>query len=85
MQANAVLEFWFSEAGFDKWYNGADAFDAEIRTRFAELTTKIAAEIKQGKTYGWPSEPLPMPGMMGLGPANMGAGLQKVLQCVLRS
>ncbi len=75
MQANAVLEFWFSEAGFDKWYNGADAFDAEIRPYFAEFTTKIAVEIKQGKTHGWQSEPSPMPGVMGLGLANMGAGI----------
>ena len=31
-----VLSFWLDEVGPDGWYNGSDALDAEIRTRFEE-------------------------------------------------
>ena len=43
-----ILAFW-REAGRDRWYERDDAFDAEIRRRFAALWRKAAA----GELASW--------------------------------
>lgn len=40
-----VLSFWFEEAGQDRWFNGGEAFDAEIHARFGPLHERVAAEF----------------------------------------
>ncbi|MFN3626637.1 MAG: DUF924 family protein, partial [Parvibaculum sp.] len=46
-----VLDFWFA-AGPEKWFAKNDAFDAEIKRRFAE-TYRMASE---GKLDSWANE-----------------------------
>ena len=41
--AGAVLEFWFEERCRKLWFERNEAFDAEIRERFAELVSTAAA------------------------------------------
>ena len=53
MQAGEVIKFWFESSGSEKWYNGGDAFDAEIRTRFEPVTLSSAAHYKQYDTHEW--------------------------------
>jgi uncharacterized protein (DUF924 family) len=44
-EAAAVIEFWFAERCQPLWFAREDAFDAEIRAAFAELTEAAAAGI----------------------------------------
>ena len=57
MQATAVIKFWFESTGPDKWYNGGDAFDAEIRKRFEDFCLQTAAHYKQCGTHEWEENP----------------------------
>lgn len=50
--ASDILTFWRS-AGYDKWFNKNDAFDASIRERF--LATYEAAAA--GRLNGWEKTP----------------------------
>ena len=50
---NDILDFWFKEAGAQKWYNGGDAFDAEIRSRFETQTIETAAELRKSGKHEW--------------------------------
>lgn len=49
VSAQEVLDFWFDPATEEKWFNGGDAFDAEIRKRFYE--TWLAA--CRGELFQW--------------------------------
>ena len=51
-----ILGFWFNEAGARKWYNGGDAFDAEIRARFEDFTIRTAAEMRDKGEHVWEGE-----------------------------
>ncbi|WP_439102934.1 DUF924 family protein [Congregibacter sp.] len=51
--AEAVLEFWFEEAGANRWFKQSDAFDALCRERF--LPTLEAARL--GECWEWRSSP----------------------------
>lgn len=46
-----VLEFWFNEAGKQKWFVKDDSFDDEIRQRFGRLVKQAGA----GECYSWRS------------------------------
>ncbi len=48
MTPQDILDFWFTEAGPEKWYKKDEVFDAELRARFLEIHTQIV----QG-TDGW--------------------------------
>ena len=41
-----ILKFWYEEAGPERWYQNNDAFDAEIRRRFEDISIKNAANLK---------------------------------------
>ena len=43
-----ILAFW-REAGYDRWYNKDDAFDAEVRHRYLDLWQKAGA----GELSAW--------------------------------
>lgn len=53
MSPNEVLEFWFVVSGPEKWYNGGDGFDAEIRQKFETTSVEFAATFKKTKTHEW--------------------------------
>ena len=38
-----VLTFWFVENGREQWFQKDDAFDSEMRRRFADLQVRAAA------------------------------------------
>ena len=48
-----ILEFWFAQAGPEKWYVKSDAFDAEIRSKFEEACIDAAYLMKRDKTHDW--------------------------------
>jgi uncharacterized protein (DUF924 family) len=52
-----ILDFWFVEAGKKKWYNGGDAFDAEIRTRFEDFSLDAATQLRSRGTHDWENAP----------------------------
>lgn len=54
---DTILDFWFVKAGSQKWYNGGDAFDAEIRARFEDFTIRTAAEMRKSNDHDWEAEP----------------------------
>lgn len=37
MTPDAILAFWFDDAGPARWFGGGTAFDAQVRRRFAKL------------------------------------------------
>jgi uncharacterized protein (DUF924 family) len=41
--SNDVLQFWFEEAGAERWFNKDSAFDETVRSRFLALHTMLAA------------------------------------------
>lgn len=47
--AEIILDFWFGEAGPDKWWKKDSAFDFEIKARFGALMEDAAA----GKLDAW--------------------------------
>jgi uncharacterized protein (DUF924 family) len=53
IRPDTILAFWFDEAGPKKWYNGGDAFDAEIRARFEGFTIATAADIRRDNWHDW--------------------------------
>ncbi|PCI53136.1 MAG: hypothetical protein COB36_13645 [Alphaproteobacteria bacterium] len=57
MQPDDILHFWFEGSGPQKWYNGGDAFDADIRTRFELFCTEAAALIKRTSHHDWEASP----------------------------
>lgn len=52
--ARDVLDFWFVQAGPDRWFGGDAGFDAEIRARFLTLQEAAAA----GQLDDWAGTPL---------------------------
>ncbi len=46
--APAVLDFWFSEVGKDRWFAKDAALDAEIARRFATLRNGVLASCAEG-------------------------------------
>lgn len=52
-QAKAILDFWFKESDSSKWFNGGDAFDAEITSRFSDVFEKAIS----GGLASWQDEP----------------------------
>lgn len=53
MTPDAILEFWFKVSGPKKWFNGGDAFDAELRLNFEAFSVEMVAEFKKMKTHIW--------------------------------
>lgn len=49
MTPQTVLAFWFDEANRPFWFAKSDAFDAAIRSRFADLWRQAA----QAELFGW--------------------------------
>lgn len=49
----AVLRFWFEEAGPERWWQADPAFDEAIRARFAATHARAA----QGELHGWRAQP----------------------------
>lgn len=43
-----ILNFWFVEAGPKTWYKKSDAFDAEIRMKFENISIDLAAKASKG-------------------------------------
>ena len=54
---DTILTFWFDEAGPKKWYNGGDAFDADIRSRFEDFTISTAAQLRRDGRHEWEAAP----------------------------
>jgi len=52
-EAHLVYEFWFEEAGPDKWWQKDADFDYEIKARFGYLAEQAAA----GELDHWAGEP----------------------------
>lgn len=46
--ASPVLDFWFDEAGPNRWFAKDDAFDAGIAGRFGELRDEVVASDAAG-------------------------------------
>ncbi|NNC36318.1 MAG: DUF924 domain-containing protein [Acidimicrobiales bacterium] len=57
IEPDSILDFWFEEAGPKKWYNGGDAFDAEIRSRFESFTIETAAKLRRDGQHKWEDDP----------------------------
>ena len=51
--ADDILRFWFEEAGSNKWYQKSDAFDAEIRSRFEDISMELAGELSRKSVHKW--------------------------------
>ena len=51
-----ILDFWFDEAGPEKWYKKSYAFDAEVRHRFEDISNQIAARLKR-PPHKWENSP----------------------------
>lgn len=49
MNAQQILDFWFSPESEPYWFAKSDAFDAQIRTQFLPLWQQAAA----GELYAW--------------------------------
>lgn len=45
------------EAGSKKWYNGGDAFDGEVRSRFEDFTIETAAKLRRDGQHEWEGNP----------------------------
>lgn len=51
---NKLLDFWFNEAGRDKWFEKDSNFDQMLTDRFGEMLKQAAA----AELYSWRSSPL---------------------------
>ena len=49
MNAQQILDFWFSPESEPYWFAKSDAFDAQIRTQFFTIWQQAAA----GELYAW--------------------------------
>ncbi|OSI35247.1 hypothetical protein BV913_05480 [Neisseria dumasiana] len=49
MTPKTVLDFWFDEQNRPFWFSKSDEFDAEIRSRFADVWRQAA----YSELYGW--------------------------------
>ena len=56
--ANDILDFWFEQAGPQKWYARSDAFDADIRAKFEPFSIHTAAQLKQHGKHDWQEDPV---------------------------
>ena len=52
-----ILQFWFEDAGPKKWYQKSDAFDAEIRARFEDMSMELAAKLSRKPPHDWEQSP----------------------------
>lgn len=50
---DAILDFWFQDAGPSHWFNASDAFDARVRREFEPTAIDLAAELASGKVHPW--------------------------------
>ncbi len=57
MQPDHILDFWFEQAGPDKWYRQSDAFDADIRARFEDFSIGAAALLATKGVHDWQDGP----------------------------
>jgi len=53
-----IIDFWYDQAGPQKWYQQSDAFDAEIRRRFETISIDAAACLKKDGHHPWEEAPL---------------------------
>ncbi len=51
--SDAILTFWFKEAGPEKWYGGGPDFDADIAARFKDIATALADELEREGQSRW--------------------------------
>jgi uncharacterized protein (DUF924 family) len=57
---STILDFWFKEAGAKKWYNGGDAFDAQVRNKFEDFAIDAAAQLRQSGHHDWEDKAEPL-------------------------
>jgi len=57
VQPDHILDFWFEQAGPEKWYARSDAFDADIRARFEDFSISAAALLTTTGGHDWQDEP----------------------------
>lgn len=57
MQPDDILQFWFTQAGAQKWYNGGADFDASIRELFEDFSVQTAAHVKKYHSHEWEQQP----------------------------
>jgi len=55
--AKDVLNFWFEEAGPEKWYKKDEAFDRLVADRFGGLIDEFALGIEAGGRAPWEGDP----------------------------
>lgn len=55
MTPDAVLSFWFDEAGPKRWFGGGPAFDAEVRRRFGKLAHDYRT-MRSVRDHAWLDE-----------------------------
>lgn len=56
MTPEDILNFWFVQSGPKMWFAKSDAFDADIRRRFEEVSIRIAAKCAEG-LHKWEARP----------------------------
>ena len=57
MQADEILDFWFSPENQPYWYAAQDAFDAAIRAKFEQVAIDIALILQSRKYHEWEDNP----------------------------
>lgn len=78
--AEELLAFWFAERAKKLWFERSDAFDEEIRSRFAGL----AAEAARGALAPWeeaPKSALALVILLDQFPRNMHRGRAEAFAC----
>jgi uncharacterized protein (DUF924 family) len=50
---DAILDFWFKDAGPTHWFQASDAFDARVRREFEITAVDLAAGFSRGKPHPW--------------------------------
>lgn len=54
--AQDILTFWFNETPKKNWFQATAAFDSEIRQRFENTATNLAAELSKKKPHAWEAQ-----------------------------
>ncbi len=56
MTPDAILSFWFDEAGPERWFGGGPEFDAEVRRRFGPLAHSFRT-TRTVREHAWLAQP----------------------------
>lgn len=54
---DAILDFWFKDAGPSYWFKSSDAFDARIRREFEPTAIDLAAALSRSAPHPWETTP----------------------------